>query len=231
MKTKLITDDKDYWILISTDESLTDDKYPYEWGNGQKVLAYRKKNKEADDIPVPLLPELPKQEEDVELGKACLAFVKTLGKDKFESNERRLDDFIEGYKAASKKYSEEEIENAFKKGFAITSNPDTTFKNFMSTLQSLSPTLAPIDFIPEYEDSKEYEILPLPDKPKEGMRVVKGTKVGIIRMHRSNHDGSWQWAEIPEISWWNPSELKQVVYKKQLKIVKEVLQGKWIFKN
>lgn len=138
---------------------------------------------------VPLLPELPKQEEDG---------LKTVGKEAFEAlkllNPRGgMKEFVRmaaefGYKkAASKRWTDEDMERCFEVGQCIGLSylPHSYNEKLHEYLESLSPTLTPIGFEPEYEEKWENQYTGVGDgrsyQPVLKLKVVNNILQGTYK--------------------------------------------------
>lgn len=216
---KLITDHKDYWYFVDTE---ADKKQTGKWyWEDKMVVAHLPKHKDAPVLEgVLLLPfpcyaeclgedksdciapacgcdkqefwnkvfELPKQEEDVEelaidFTNSNLSKVYLLLSDDYKTG---FKEGIEKYlKAASKKYSEEDMRMMFawgiKEGREREKGLDKA--SFEDYLQSLSPALTPIDFIPEYV----YDI------DSEEAQQHGGYGIKVLKIVNNVLQGRWIW--------------------------------------
>lgn len=139
--------------------------------------------------------ELPKQEEDayqlakdytekvkdqVIYGKAEVEWVRTLLHMQVA--------YRDGYKAASKKWTDEDMMEAMKQAGAIMNGSHKQFKGytaFKDYLKSLSPTLVPIGFEPEYEEKWEQQYTGVGDsrsyQPILKLKVVNNILQGTYK--------------------------------------------------
>lgn len=208
---KLVTEHKDYLLLVDTETPIEAYKTPC-WNDiasclvqGNKIedffctasLSKEKPFNEGGTVnlfqginaiiaaspklgDLPLLPELPKQEEDVEE----LAW--TWANEQFSYNqEKYAEGYIKGYKAASKKWTDEDIECFFLYASSYLSVTEEVpkydlFKSmWKGYLESLSPTLTPIGFEPEL-DWKD-TLLPYRDLSKRQYKVVNNILQGTYK--------------------------------------------------
>ncbi len=167
---KLITTHKDYLLLVDTESNIPNRSYfllgeltsevrinqyrgnadggRYNTHLSNLIIAHLPLNNVPVLEGVPLLPELPKQE-DVE--KRAIDFANK--EHPFRSTEF-VDGIIEGYKANTKSWSDANMIDMFVAGFHHTSSGEKLLDDEAKDyLQSLSPVKLPVGFEPEYEYS------------------------------------------------------------------------------
>lgn len=146
---------------------------------------------------VPLLPELPKQKEDDIAVKAEEFYNKenpnqhwTIGSNFGHSVAR----FLKGYKASTKKWDDEDIRKAVKKGILLGLGRYTTqTPKVEEYLQSLSPV--PVGFEPEYGYTETDEYIPDSQSDEGGYyemkEVIKTTKTTFRGKEVEVIQGRW----------------------------------------
>jgi hypothetical protein len=205
MSLKLITEHKDYLLLVDTEAApakrdffivmYNDESYldilvnPIEDFRNYadedyidecyKIIAHLPLNNAPVLEGVYLLPELPKQEEDVEeLANQYYKEEKAKG-NLFELNYGWKKAFIAGYKATTKKWTDEDMIDMFVAGYHCDGKNDLLDNLGKKYLQSLSPTLVPIGFEPEL-DWKD-TLLPYRDLSKRQYKVINNILQGIYK--------------------------------------------------
>jgi hypothetical protein len=169
MENKLqIIETTDY-ILAVSDEEIKAGDYLYFWngqsgiihklkenqsadnmyGSGLKIIAYQPKNN-APELDLPLLPEI-SVEDDVNL-KAQYYAVST----KSPNREAHRMGYVEGYKAATKVYSEEDLRKAFEAGMYFVGEDKGSYEQFIQSLKQPKTPCFPSHCLRECSDKCLY---------------------------------------------------------------------------
>lgn len=178
-KMKQLTQTNDYLLLIDEDaeikvsDFITDTYNVWQWKDdssllGRKlVMAYYPLSKEAKELDLPLLPN-PFEEVDIN---------KIIDEGNYGYHDESIDNFYregfrDGYKAASKQFSLEDMKKAMELGLTLIDGNVHNQERFEGFIQSLSTKQLPKEFIPEYDLMNEGYDKP-EDYPYQECKVLK----------------------------------------------------------
>jgi hypothetical protein len=191
MNLKLITTHKDYILLVDTEAPIEGMKTLVwnevaGWMSGNDfrcTVSLSKENPLLNDINVfegihaiiahlplnnapvlegvPVLPELPKQEEDfdldAELTKLNTPFRYDSANKRYNYTEGDIKELLRKATSQNRRYTEEDMKKSFEAGQLDKSN-NWYGGDINQYLQSLSPVTLPVGFEPEYDEEHPYQL-------------------------------------------------------------------------